>query len=133
VRTTAFQSTTKFLPSSRWFLGSLIFLTDKFGDLSLQEPKSSEVVGSGSSRLPPTLVRVGLINEEQLRLGLDSLGEMDTDPSVDKADQTLAVMAAATDPIYQPSSESDSEYGEEVYMVGQGNQPQENQLRGLEG
>jgi hypothetical protein len=33
----AFQSTTKFLPGSRWFLGSLVFLTDQFGNLSLQE------------------------------------------------------------------------------------------------
>jgi hypothetical protein len=34
-RAMAFQSTTKFLPSSRWFPGSLEFLTDKFGNLSL--------------------------------------------------------------------------------------------------
>jgi hypothetical protein len=30
-----FQSTTKFLLGSRWFLGSLQFITDKFRDLSL--------------------------------------------------------------------------------------------------
>jgi hypothetical protein len=35
VRSMAFQSTTKFLSSSRWFLGSLLFIADKFGDLSL--------------------------------------------------------------------------------------------------
>jgi hypothetical protein len=47
------------------------------------------------------------------------------DPSEDKANHTLAVIAATTDPICQPSSESDSENDGEVYMVGQGNQPPE--------
>jgi hypothetical protein len=37
-------------------MGSLEFLTDKFGDLSLQELESSEVVGSGTNRLPLALV-----------------------------------------------------------------------------
>jgi hypothetical protein len=36
----ALQSTNKFLPSSMWVLGSLLFVADKFGDLSLQEPES---------------------------------------------------------------------------------------------
>jgi hypothetical protein len=40
LRSMAFQSTSKFLPDSRWVLGSLLFVTDKFGDLSLQEPES---------------------------------------------------------------------------------------------
>jgi hypothetical protein len=35
VRSMAFQSTTKFLPGSRWVLGSHLFIVDKFGDLSL--------------------------------------------------------------------------------------------------
>jgi hypothetical protein len=35
IRSMAFQSTTKFLPGSRWVLGSLLFITDKFEDLSL--------------------------------------------------------------------------------------------------
>jgi hypothetical protein len=68
-----FQSMTKFLPGSRWFMGSLVFLTDKFGNLSLQEPKSSKVTRSGASRLPSTPVQVGLVNEAQFGLGL--LGE----------------------------------------------------------
>jgi hypothetical protein len=67
MRTMAFQSTTKFLPGSRWFLDSLEFLTGKFGDLSLHEPEMSEVTGSGTGHLPPALVRVGLVNEAQLR------------------------------------------------------------------
>jgi hypothetical protein len=87
MRTNAFQSTTKFLPSSMWFLGSLEFSTDQFGNLSVQEPKLSEVIGSGTDCLPPAPVHVGLVNEAQLRLG--PLGEMNTDPVEDKADHTL--------------------------------------------
>jgi hypothetical protein len=56
VRTIAFQSTSKFLPGSRCFLGSLESLTDKFGNLSLQEPEFSKVARSGIGHLPPTLV-----------------------------------------------------------------------------
>jgi hypothetical protein len=113
-----FQSTTKFLPGSRWFLSSLEFLTDKFGNTSLQELELSKVAGSGTDRLPPALVRVGLVSEAQLRL--DSLGETDTDPMEDEADHTLTAQAAAIDPIISLSSGSDSEYGREVYMVEQG-------------
>jgi hypothetical protein len=36
----------------------------------------------------------------------------------DKADHTLAVSAATTDPIYRSSSEFDSKGSGEVYMVG---------------
>jgi hypothetical protein len=35
VRAMAFQSTTKFLLGSRWVLGSLLFIGNKFGDLNL--------------------------------------------------------------------------------------------------
>jgi hypothetical protein len=87
MRTNAFQSTTKFLPGSMWFLGSLEFLTDQFGNLSVQEPELSEVIGSGTGCLPPTPVRVSLVNEAQLRLG--PLGETDTNPVEDKADHTM--------------------------------------------
>jgi hypothetical protein len=88
VRTIAFQSTTKFLPSLKWFLGSLEFLADKFGNLSFQELELSKVARSGTDRLPPVLVRIGLVNEAQLRLG----SSRETDPySVeDRADHTLA-------------------------------------------
>jgi hypothetical protein len=40
VRAMAFQSVNKFLPGLRWFLGSLEFINDKIGDISLQEPES---------------------------------------------------------------------------------------------
>jgi hypothetical protein len=45
---------------------------------------------------------------------------MDSDPAEDGADHTKAAQAAITDLIYSPSSESDSEYGREVYMAEQG-------------
>jgi hypothetical protein len=127
VKTLSFHSTTKFLHGSRWFWGSLDFLIDKFGDLSLQEPESSKVAESRIGRLPPAPVRVGLINEAELGHRLDLLGETDTnpDPTEDKADHALVVLATVIDPICQLSLESDSEYGEEVYMVGQGCQPPE--------
>jgi hypothetical protein len=115
VRTLAFQFAAKFLPGSRWFLGSVEFLTNKFGNLSLQEPELSKVVRSGTDHLPPTLVRVSLVSEAQLEL--NSLGEMDMDPMEDGADHTLAAQAATTDLIYSLSSGSDSEYEREVYMV----------------
>jgi hypothetical protein len=53
MRSMTFQSTTKFLADSRWTFGSLLFVADKFGDLSLQEPESCEVAGLATSLLPP--------------------------------------------------------------------------------
>jgi hypothetical protein len=92
MRAMVFQSTTKFLPSSRWFLGSLEFLIDKFGNLSLQELELSKVARSGTDCLPPAPIQVGLINKAQLEHGLGSIGETDTDLAEDKADHTLAVL-----------------------------------------
>jgi hypothetical protein len=111
MRTMAFQSTTKFLPNSRWFLGSLEFLTDKFGNPSLQESELSKAIRSGTGCLPPVPVRVGLINELQLGHRLSSLWEADSDPAEDRANHSLATQAGTTDAIYSPSSEFDSEYG----------------------
>jgi hypothetical protein len=45
MRAMVFQSTTKFLPGSRWVLGSLLFIADEFGDLNHQEPELREVNG----------------------------------------------------------------------------------------
>jgi hypothetical protein len=56
MRVVAFESTIKFLPGSRWVLGSLLFIAKKFGDMNLQQPKSSEVIRSGTGHLPPALV-----------------------------------------------------------------------------
>jgi hypothetical protein len=53
VRAMTYQSTNKFLPGSRWFLGSLWFITNKFGDLTLQELESHKIIGSGTGHLAP--------------------------------------------------------------------------------
>jgi hypothetical protein len=119
-----------FLPDSRWFLGSLEFLTNKFGNLILQETELSEVIGSDTGRLPSTSVRVGLINEAQV--GLGSLGEKDTYSVEDRTDHTLAALVATTDPIYSPPSGSDSEYRGEVYMVEQGGEMPEKTTKELQ-
>jgi hypothetical protein len=118
VRSMAYYSTTMFLPGSRWFLESLQFVTDKFVDMTLQEPESHGIIGSDTDHLPPAPVRVGLINEAQLGHGLSELGKTGLDLIGDKADDTLVVPAATMDPIYQSSSESDFEGSVEVYMVG---------------
>jgi hypothetical protein len=118
MRAMAYQSTTKFLPGSRWFLESLQFVTDKFGDLTLQEPESREIIESGTDRLPPDPVWVRLINEAQLRHGLSELGKMDSDPKGDKANHILVVLTVATDLNYLWPPESNSMGSGEVYMVG---------------
>jgi hypothetical protein len=51
------------------------------------------------------------------------LGETDSYPARDKANHTLAISAATIDPIYQSSSEPDSENDSEVCMVSQGETP----------
>jgi hypothetical protein len=65
MRAMTFQSTMKFLHGSRWFLGSLLFITNRFGDLSLQEPVSHEVIRSSTDRLPPAPVRQRMCTEWQ--------------------------------------------------------------------
>jgi hypothetical protein len=40
MRSMTFESATKFFPGSRMVFGSLLFIVDKMGDLSLQEPES---------------------------------------------------------------------------------------------
>jgi hypothetical protein len=57
VRSMAFQSTCKFLLGSRWVLGSLLSVADKFRDLILQELESRKVIGLGNGRLPPASVQ----------------------------------------------------------------------------
>jgi hypothetical protein len=100
VKAMTFQSTTMFFSWLKLVLGSLQFVSDKFGDLSLQEPKASEVIGSSTSHLPPALVRVGQVNESQHVHRFRELGKMDLDSTGDKADHTPTVHVAATDPIF---------------------------------
>jgi hypothetical protein len=83
MRAMTFQSTTKFLLGSRWFLGPLLFIADKFGDMNLQEPESCEVIKSGTGHLPPAPVQVNLVNEARLKHGPIKLGKTDLDPSGD--------------------------------------------------
>jgi hypothetical protein len=92
-----------------------------------------EVIGSGTSRLPPAPVPVSLVNEAQLKHRLDKLGKMDQNPSRDKADHTLAVLAAITDPIHHSSPKSDSEGDREVYMVGQRGEPLKKTVEEIQG
>jgi hypothetical protein len=56
VRSMAFRSTNKFLLGSRLLFGSLLFIADKMGNLSLQEPKPQETTGSDTDHLIPTPV-----------------------------------------------------------------------------
>jgi hypothetical protein len=97
-------------------LGFLLFIADKFGDLSLQEPESlgQALTTSSSSQS----VQVSLINEAQLRHRSNMLGEADQDLSGDKADHNQARPLAKTDPIYQSLVESASDDDRRVYMVG---------------
>jgi hypothetical protein len=60
VRAMVFQFANKFLLGSRWFLGSLEFITDTSGDLSLQELESSKVTRLGTGR--PHYTRFELIS-----------------------------------------------------------------------
>jgi hypothetical protein len=125
VRSVTFQSTTKFLPSSRRVLASLLFIADKFGDLSLHELESLEIAGSGTGRVPLAPVRISLVNEAQLGHGSNILGEAESDPLEDKADHHEIGCPPATDPIHQSPPESDSDDSREVYMVAHGEQPTE--------
>jgi hypothetical protein len=60
------------------------------------------------------------------------LGKIDLDPTEDKVNHTLAILAATIDPIYQSSPESNSEGGEEVYMVGNGEEPLEKTIEEIQ-
>jgi hypothetical protein len=86
MRSTTFRSTSKFLPSSRLVFGSLLFIVDKMGDLSLQKTKSREEVGSNTDRFPPMPVRVNLACEARLGHGSSNTGESELDPSGDRVD-----------------------------------------------
>jgi hypothetical protein len=81
-----FKSTSNFLPDSRLIFRSLLFIADKMGDMSLQEPKSREVAGSDTGRFPPTLVRVGLACEARLRYRSSRSVKSESDSSGDNID-----------------------------------------------
>jgi hypothetical protein len=116
VRLMMFPSSNKFLPDLRWVLGSLLFITDKFRDLSLQELESPKVTGSGTNRISLIPAQVSLIIKAQLEHGSTESGEVEWDPLRDKA-YHHAICQATTNPIYQSPLESDSDCGREVYMI----------------
>jgi hypothetical protein len=118
VRSMAFQSTSKFSLDLRWIFASLLFIPDKFGDVSLQEPELQDVIRSGTNCIPLISARVSLVTEAQLRHRLDTFGEAESDPSRDKADHHGITCPVTADPIYQSPPESDSDGGRDVYMVG---------------
>jgi hypothetical protein len=104
VRSMVFQLTRKFLPRSRWVLGSLLFITDKFRDLSLQEPESLYVTGSSTDHIPMIPAQVSLVITAQLRHGSNESGEAGSDTSGDKADHHESGFPATTDPICKSPS-----------------------------
>jgi hypothetical protein len=86
----------------------------------MQEPELREIIRLDTDRLPPAPIRVGLVNEAQLRHILSELGKLGSDPEGDKADHILAIPTTTIDPICLLPLVSDSEGGREVYMVGNG-------------
>jgi hypothetical protein len=123
VRSMAFQSTSKFLPGLRLVFRSLLFIVDKMGDLSLQEPESRVVTGSYTNHILLILAQVGLTCKAQLRNGSSIMGESELDPSGDNANHHEICCPTTAYPIYKPSPESISDRGREVFMVGPGHQP----------
>jgi hypothetical protein len=102
------------LPGSRWVLGSLLFIAYKFRDLGLQEPESPKVARSGTDRLPPAPVRVGLVSKAQLRHGSSKLGKAEWDPLGDNVDHNGIAHSGTVDPIYQSSLKSGSDDDREI-------------------
>jgi hypothetical protein len=41
----------------------LLFIVDKFGDLTLQEPEPRDATGSGTDRIPLISAQVGLVTK----------------------------------------------------------------------
>jgi hypothetical protein len=119
VRSMAFQLASKFLSGSRMVFGSLLSNADNMGDLRLREPELWEITRLGTDRFPPTPARVGLTCKAQLRHRSNRSGKPELDPSRDNADHQEICCPVAADPIYKMPSESNSDGGQEVFMVGQ--------------
>jgi hypothetical protein len=101
MRSMAFKLVTKFLLDSRLVFRSLLFIADKMGDLSLQEPMPQEIVGLGIDRFPSTSVRVSLTCEAPLGHGSSKLGESESDLSGDSTDHREVCCPVTADPIYK--------------------------------
>jgi hypothetical protein len=127
-RSMTFQSSSKFLPGSRLASGSLLFIANQMGDLSLSEPASREIVGSGTDRVHLIPTRDGLAYEAQLGHKTCLSAESELDPSMDNTDHHKVCCPTTTYPIYKPSPEFDSDNGQVVFMVGLGEPPADQTL-----
>jgi hypothetical protein len=123
VKSMAFDSTSRFLPGSRLVIGSVLFIADKMGDLSLHQPESWEIDGSNTDHFPLTPTRDGLACEARLGCGSSGPGEFESDPSGDSVDHHEICCPDTTDPNYKRWLESDFDGGQEVFIVGQGDPP----------
>jgi hypothetical protein len=86
------------------------------------------MVGLGTNYLPPTPDRVGLVSEAQHGHESSRSGEFELDPSGDNAGHCNIYCLVDADPICKSLSESDSDSGQEIFMVGQG-EPSANQTK----
>jgi hypothetical protein len=118
----AFDSTSRFLPGSRLVFGSLLFIVDKMGDLSLHQPEWREIIRSDTDHFPLTSTRAGVACEAWLGRGSIGSGEFELGPSGDSVDHHEICCPDTTDPIWEPWLEPDSD-GQEVFIVGQGDPP----------
>jgi hypothetical protein len=81
VRLMVLESTSKFLLGLMLVFETLLFIIDKMGGLSLQEPELREIAGSDTDCFPPAPAQVGLTGEARLRHGSSRSGESEPDPS----------------------------------------------------
>jgi hypothetical protein len=120
MRSMTFQASAKFLPGSGFVFGSLHFIANKFGDLSLQEPEQHKVSEPGTNRPPSSPARVGLTLQTRPEHGSDVLGESESDTFGENTGHLRVCCPNTVDPIYNhiALSESDSESNREIFMVG---------------
>jgi hypothetical protein len=115
-----FQASAKFLPGSGFVFGSLHFIANKLGDLSLQEPEQQKVLEPGTNRPPSSPARVGLTLQTRPEHGSDVLGEFESDTFRENTDHLRVRCPDTVDPIYShiALSESNSKSIREIFMVG---------------
>jgi hypothetical protein len=119
VRSMVFESAIKFLSGSRLVFGSLLFIADMMGDLSLQESEPQAIIGSDADQFPPTPVRVSLACEARPEHKSNKLAESKSDLFGDTVSHHDIYCPITADPIYKPLWESDSDDNREIFMVGQ--------------
>jgi hypothetical protein len=75
VKSMEFQALIKFLPVSRFMLGSLHFITTQLGDLMMQEPELPKIQGSDFDWIPLTQAQDHQAPAPQSELESNTLGE----------------------------------------------------------